>query len=329
MRDGQWMIQPIDFDQPGDLVTGLYDAFVAGNGDDHGPVPSLPWFSYVVTTGGAGGRSEAWVAAEGGKVVGGYALALPEDDNTHVGRLFTLVVRPERRGRGLGSALFEHALERLRAHGRTLVLTATPDTGSGARFAAARGMTLSLTEARRTLDLRTADWAALERMRPEVDGYRLERWVGPAGPELLQDLATLMDGMNDAPRDADIEAANFSVDRVRSREQALPVIGRTPYTMIARRTSDGAPAGYTRILVDEDRSDSWGYQGDTTVLREHRGHRLGLLLKIGNLLWLHEREPHIERVITWNAVSNAHMLDINEAMGFEFFDEQREWRLEI
>ncbi|MEV6150188.1 GNAT family N-acetyltransferase [Nonomuraea sp. NPDC052129] len=98
MRDGQRMIQPIDFDQPGDLVTGLYDAFVAGNGDDHGPVPSLPWFSYVVSTGGAGGRSEAWVAAEGGRVVGGYALALPEDDNTHVGRLFTLVVRPERRG---------------------------------------------------------------------------------------------------------------------------------------------------------------------------------------------------------------------------------------
>ncbi|MEV0344875.1 GNAT family N-acetyltransferase [Nonomuraea sp. NPDC050680] len=323
------MIQPIDFDQPGDLVTDLYDAFVAANGDDLGPVPSLPWYSYVVSTGGPGQRSEAWVTTEGGRVVGGYALALPQHDNTHTGRLFTLVVRPERRCRGLGSALFEHALERLRAHGRNLVLAETPATGSGARFAAARGMTVSITEARRTLDLRTIDWAALERMRPEVDGYHLERWVGPTAPELLRDLATLMGGMNDAPRDADIEDVNFSIDRLRAREQALPAIGRLPYTMIVRRTSDGAPAGYTRILVDEDRSDSWGHQTDTTVLREHRGHRLGLLLKIGNLLWLREREPHIERVITWNAVSNAHMLAINEALGFELFDEQTDWRLEI
>ncbi|MCA2225212.1 hypothetical protein [Nonomuraea aurantiaca] len=65
------------------------------------------------------------------------------------------------------------------------------------------------------------------------------------------------------------------------------------------------------------------------MLREHRGHRLGLLLKIGNLLWLRDREPHIERLITWNAVSNAHMLAINEAMGYELFDEHKEWRLEI
>jgi hypothetical protein len=66
-------------------------------GDDPGPVPSLPWFSYLVRTGGAGQRSEAWVTVEGGKVIGGYALALPQHDNTRTGRLFTLVVRPERR----------------------------------------------------------------------------------------------------------------------------------------------------------------------------------------------------------------------------------------
>ncbi|MFB4277809.1 GNAT family N-acetyltransferase [Nonomuraea sp. MTCD27] len=322
-------IQPIDLDHPGDLIEGLYDAFVTGSADDPGPMLSLPWFSYLVRSGGPGERSEAWVTTEGGKVAGGYALTLPQHDNTHMGWLFPLVVRPERRGGGLGSALFAHALDRMRAHGRTLLLTETPATGVGIRFATARGMSVALKEARRTLDLRTADWAALERMRPEVAGYHLERWVGPAGPELLPDLSTLMGGMNDAPRDADVEDMNFSVDRLRIREESIPVTGRTCYTVIARRTSDGAPAGYTRILLDAERSDGWGHQADTTVLREHRGHRLGLLLKVDNLLWLREREPHLDRIITWNATSNAHMLAINEAMGFELFDEWSELRLEV
>ncbi|GAA3706090.1 GNAT family N-acetyltransferase [Nonomuraea antimicrobica] len=323
-------ILPIDLDDPGDLVTGLHDAFVTGSAEDAGPMVSLPWFSYLVTTGGPGERAEAWVATEGGKVMGGYALALSQHDNTHMGWLFPLVVRPERRGRGLGKALFGHAVERLRAHGRTLLLGEALAGSSAARFAAARGMTVALAQARRTLDLRTADWAALERLRPEVDGYHLERWIGPAGPEeLLGDLATLMDGMNDAPRDADIEDMRFSVDRLRAREESLPLTRLTCYTMIARRSSDGAPAGYTRILLDADRSDGWGHQADTAVLREHRGHRLGLLLKVANLLWLREHEPHLERVITWNATSNAHMLAINEAMGFELFDEWSEWRLAL
>jgi hypothetical protein len=200
-------------------------------------------------------------------------------------------------------------VDRLRAEGRTLLLTETPAGGVGARFAASKGMAVTLTEARSTLDLRTADWDALRGMRPEAPGYHLEQWIGPARQELLPDLALVMNGMNDAPHDPDIEEEG--------------------YTTVARRTSDGAPAGYTRILLDEARDSGWGHQADTTVVREHRGHRLGLLMKIANLLWLHEQEPHIDRVITWNATSNAHMLAINEAMGFTLFDQWNQWRLAL
>ncbi|MGN9837955.1 GNAT family N-acetyltransferase [Nonomuraea sp. H19] len=322
-------IQSIDLDRPGELVEGLYDAYVAACSDYPGPMISLPRFRRDVCTTRPGTRAEVWVVEADGKVAGGYGLALFDLDNTHAAWLFPLVVRPESRGRGLGTALFGHAVDRLRAHGRRLLLAETPATGVGARFARARGMTVGITEARRTLDLRTADWAALERMIPKVDGYSLERWVGPARPELLPDLATLMGGMNDAPRDADIEDENFSLDRVRDQEESIPDSGRTCYTTIARRDSDGAPAGFTRVYLNADRSDGWGSQADTTVLREHRGHRLGLLLKLSNLLWLREREPHLEQIITWNATSNAHMLAINEAMGFEFLDEWNECRLSL
>ncbi|QFY07251.1 GNAT family N-acetyltransferase [Nonomuraea phyllanthi] len=323
------LIQPIDLDRPGDLVTRLHDAYVAACADDPGPMVPLARFRHQVATHSPGERVEAWALVEDGVVTGGYGLSLPQLDNTRLGNLFPLVVRPERRGRGLGSALLEHALDRLRHHGRSLLLTETPTTGVGARFASARGLTVSLTEARRTLDLRTADWDKLARMLPAVEGYHLERWTGPAGPELIPDLAALMNGMNDAPRDVDVEDVDFSLDRIRHYEEVVPDRGFTCYTMIARRDSDGAPAGYTRVYLEADRSDGWGHQADTTVLGEHRGHRLGLLLKVANLLWLREHEPHLERIITWNATSNAHMLAINEAMGFQLFDEWNEWRLTL
>ncbi|MFC4112973.1 GNAT family N-acetyltransferase [Nonomuraea zeae] len=323
------MIQPIDPASQGDLITGLYDAYMAAGTDNAGPQVPFARFRRELCLDSPAQRAEVWAVVEDGKVAGGYCLSLYRLDNTHTGRVFPLVVRPEHRGRGLGSALFEHAAERLRADGRRLMLTETPSAGAGARFAHARGMTVALVEARRTFDLRTADWAALERMVPQVAGYSLEQWIGPAGPELLPDLATLMSGMNDAPRDDDVEDQHFSLDRIRDREQRIPDSGQTCYTTIARRDSDGAPAGYTRICLKADRSDGWGAQTDTTVLAGHRGHRLGLLLKLANLFWLREREPHLERIITWNATSNTHMLAINEAMGFEFFDEWNQWRLSV
>ncbi|TDE57923.1 GNAT family N-acetyltransferase [Nonomuraea mesophila] len=323
--------RPIGLDgRSDDLVAGLYDAYVAAAAaDDRGPQPRLARFRRDFCRPGPGRRGEVWVAVEDGKVVGGYGLSLPLLDNAHIGVLAPFAVHPERQRRGLGAELFAHALGRLRHHGRRLLLAETPTTGAGARFARARGMEVALVEARRVLDLRRADRAALERMMPEVDGYHVERFVGPAGPELVPDLATLMGGMNDAPRDSGVEDSIFSPERVRHREEGITPGGQTCYTSIARRDRDGAPAGYTRIYVNADRSDGWAGQADTTVLGAHRGHLLGLLLKVGNLLWLREREPHIERVITWNATSNRHMLAINEAMGFELFDEWNQWRMEV
>nr|WP_055503460.1 GNAT family N-acetyltransferase [Nonomuraea pusilla] len=322
------LIQPLDTDRPGHLH-GFHQAYLAAHAHVPGPKLTRPHFVIEVTEGPPGGTAEAWVVTEGDEVTGGYAMSFPEDDNRHMAWLFPLVVRPERRGAGLGSALFEHALGRVRARGRRLLLTETPSTGVGARFARAHGMDVSLEQARRVLDLRTADWAALDRLTPEVEGYDLEHWTGPARTELHRDLATLMNGMNDAPRDADVEDAAYTPERVRAAEENLARIGETCHTTIARRRDDGAPAGLTRIYLRADRSDAWGNQGDTTVLPEHRGHRLGLLLKLANLRSLREHEPHVEQVITWNAVSNRHMIAINEAMGFTVLDHWPEWRLDV
>ena len=54
----------------------------------------------------------------------------------------------------------------------------------------------------------------------------------------------------------------------------------------------------------------------TVVTRKHRGHRLGLLVKIAMLELLATAEPQLERIATWNAQANEHMIAVNEALGY-------------
>ncbi|MEU4697801.1 GNAT family N-acetyltransferase [Nonomuraea dietziae] len=326
-------IQRIDLDRPGDLLAGLHDAHLAAFAHLQGPRMSLPDFTRMVSRGLPGDLLEAWAVVEDGVVVAGYGLELPMSDNTHLGELRPLVVRPERRRRGLGTALLAHAADRLRTAGRRLLVAEGEAKDPAAGFARARGFTASLGEARRMLDLRTADWHRLERMLGEAEaragGYRLERWIGAAPPELHDDLVLMMEGMNDAPQSDDVDDMKWDTSRIAASEALDSEFAQLTYSMLARRDSDGAPAGYTRVYVDLAQPDGWGRQADTVVLREHRGHRLGMVLKVSNLLWFREMEPDVERIITWNATSNAHMLAINEAMGFELIDEWNAWQLDV
>ena len=58
----------------------------------------------------------------------------------------------------------------------------------------------------------------------------------------------------------------------------------------------------------------------------HRGHRLGLVLKIAMLYWLREEEPQLRIVDTWNAASNAHMIRVNEMLGYQVMAEAIVWQ---
>lgn len=57
-------------------------------------------------------------------------------------------------------------------------------------------------------------------------------------------------------------------------------------------------------------------QGATLVLKEHRGHRLGMLVKIANLEQIAVASPESRVVYASNAEENHHMLAVNVAAGF-------------
>ena len=57
-------------------------------------------------------------------------------------------------------------------------------------------------------------------------------------------------------------------------------------------------------------------QGGTLVLREHRGHRLGALVKAAVLRGVVTTMPEVRRISTYNSDSNLPMVAVNEALGF-------------
>ncbi len=81
------------------------------------------------------------------------------------------------------------------------------------------------------------------------------------------------------------------------------------------------------LAVDWVRLDrEYGWQLDTSVRRGHRGHRLGLLLKIAMLRWLAEEEPQLRTIDTGNAASNSHMIKVNEILGYQAVSKGTGWQ---
>ena len=87
------------------------------------------------------------------------------------------------------------------------------------------------------------------------------------------------------------------------------------YNVAAVSDATGEMAAYSEIIIDPE-SPAWGYQQLTAVVRWHRGHRLGLLVKTAMLELLASAEPQLEYIETGNAASNEHMIAINEQLAY-------------
>jgi GNAT superfamily N-acetyltransferase len=117
----------------------------------------------------------------------------------------------------------------------------------------------------------------------------------------------------------------WSVQRLLAHEEAHASAPRTTLTAAVEHLPSGRLAGFTELWVPAETHRAV-HQEDTLVLREHRGHRLGMLLKVANLQQLGRARPGHPSVITFNAEENRPMLDVNEAMGFVPMGYEGAWR---
>jgi RimJ/RimL family protein N-acetyltransferase len=152
----------------------------------------------------------------------------------------------------------------------------------------------------------------------------------PIPEEFLGDVAVLYNAMGDAPRDPETAREEWDAQRVREGINGLrPHYGLRDYTVVARHDDTGELAALTEITVDPA-NPGWGFQMNTVVTRKHRGHRLGLLVKLAMMGLLATTEPQLERITTWNAEVNEHMIAINEAIGYAVWGQpSTELRLEV
>ena len=305
-------------------IRACFEVMLAAERVDH---PGEPWFTEQpftgwMTVGWDGSPREVWLATDQGQAVGWYRLDLPARENLDQGGL-EIVVHPAARQRGIGRALLQHAAGRAAGHGRTVLNGGARDGSPGEAFARAAGAKPGLAEIQRMLDIGKLEKGKLVRLRGPAEraaaGYSLVSWVGPVPEEFIEQTAAVYNGMADAPRDPEIAHEEWDAQRVRERVNDLrPHYGMRDYTVAARHDDTGELAALTEISVDPA-DPGWGFQVFTVVARNHRGHRLGLLLKIAMMELLATTEPQLERIVTWNGQGNAHMIAVNEAMGYTVF----------
>ena len=264
---------------------------------------------------------EVWLACdEAGTVAGFYRLDLPDLENRD--RAFLgLVVHPAERRGGAGRELLRHGAERAGAGGRVILDGVAVTGGAGEEFARAVGAKLTLTEVRRIQHLGKIAPGTVAGLRAEAEraaaGYSLVSWTGEIPEELLAGTAEVFNAFNDAPHIEGTEDEVWDAARVRERTGMLQRLGlMRGYGIAALHDGSGEMAGFTAVVVDPE-SPQWGFQQLTAVVRAHRGHRLGLLVKTAMLDLLAAAEPQLTRIATGNAAENAHMIAVNEQLGYE------------
>ena len=249
-----------------------------------------------------------------GTPVSAGTAELPLRDNTRFVYVDVFTV-PEKRRRGHGAAVIEAIEEIGRDADRSIlygeaVWELDAVNPAPQEFAEAVGFRLDLMDAMRELPL-PATLPALE----VADGYTIRSWRGVCPEEWVQGYVDVRQLINEeAPGgDAELENEFWDVARARVEEQQWAAQRRTSQVSIAI-SGDGDVVGHTQLLFPSDGDEV--YQWDTLVLPTHRGHALGLALKVATMQEAADLLDGRRRITTYNAAGNEPMIRVNEALGF-------------
>ncbi len=278
-----------------------------------------------------------YVAYADGEAAAIGMTELPMVDNLRFASI-EIIVPPRLRRRGYGRQMFEFLREQCRVAGRCVIAgrVGAPfdGTSAGEWFAKAVGARLVLEEMRSELKLATIDRDALHRLEEQASScsrnYELLQWTDHAPEDLLDDAARLWGNfLTEAPMGGlSVEAERWDAARIRDSERETIARGRMRAATAARHVVTNRLVAITEIAIPSSRP-SIAYQWATLVERDHRGHRLGLRIKIANLRLLTGSLDAVETVQTWTATENAPMIAINRAIGFDAVERFEEWQAEI
>ena len=288
-----------------------------------------------------------WVVVVDGSIVGRVGVDIPHEEGSRSAYWLVELLRSHH-GRGIGTAAYELVEQAARDHGRTVLQswaqhTEAPGprleapTGFGsiprdraARFYLANGYSLEQIERRSDLDLRESA-ADIDRLLAEAEkaavGYRVVQWMAPTPEEYREGFAWMKSRMStDAPAAGmEFDEQVWDADRVERHDSRWIDAGMTAQVTAAQHIESGRLVAFNELVIGADRTRPT-HQEDTLVLKEHRGHKLGQLVKCAGLASWRTVAPDSPKGITYNAEENRPMLDINEAIGFRPVAYEGAWK---
>ncbi|MER7796155.1 GNAT family N-acetyltransferase [Microbacterium sp. NPDC096154] len=343
----------IDAPDAADYLTAtrlMSDALCADSGTDLFRVQPAEWLVALHST----RYTERLVslARQDGEIAG--VLVLEYQRNAERTATVEAHVPPRWRGAGIEEALFAEADRLAAEHGRSLlhawnlVLVQAPGrrlvspTGVGSVPADAEstrrlqrlGYTLGQVERVSTFEFATSLPRAERMLRAALDTagdeYRAVWWHSSAPDELVDAYAAAVTRMaTDVPAgELEFEEDPWDAERIRYRERLKAEAGQTMAVAAVVHAPTGTVAAFNELVLESDRTRPAMNYG-TLVLPEHRGRRLGTIVKCVGLIRFHDMAPECPRAMTFNAEENRYMLDVNEAVGFVPAAYSGEWKKEL
>ena len=315
-------------------LQALYDLVVAEHEELWNEDPLQPYERWrkQVTTPVSWSKAPRWVVRdEAGRVLGASVLGLGYTETNRNMASLDVYVRKEVRRQGIARALLRPAVARAAEDGWDLLNGGGITDADASTFSEAMGAERKITERKSRMVLADVDRSMLEdwvaRAKERAEGYSLLAWDAPVPDEYLDKFVALTMVMNTAPRD-DLEMEDWvhTPERHREMEQRAVDQGSSWWTLVVRHDESDELVGYTEFVFPPHAPEA-AWQEATAVDPTHRDKGLGRWLKATNCLRLLDEKPAVRYVDTWNAFSNAPMLGINIAMGFEVVKSFSEYQI--
>ena len=165
---------------------------------------------------------------------------------------------------------------------------------------------------------------------PSASDYEILSWRNAAPSELRSGLARVKAVMPVEVPDAGYGAEEEVWDdaRVINHEERVDQMGRDLLAAAARHRRTGEIVGFSELTVSRERPGT-AYQWDTLVVRAHRGHHLGALLKIATMRLLESGGYATHVIFTSNNSLNPAMIAVNEALGARIAGAMVAWRKDL
>ncbi|MGW8483960.1 N-acetyltransferase family protein [Microbacterium sp. NPDC055903] len=280
-----------------------------------------------------------FVARRGTKIVGMVMFICANDEDAQSAEL-DLMVPSEHWGDGVEDALLARVEEEAQRRNRTSLQIWTlhraqqtermlvPPTGWGSvpasalsDFLTSSGFVLEQVERNSALALNGPLPLVEEMLAASLahagSEYRVVEWTLPTPEHLRSGYADVIARMaTDVPSgDLEIDEETWDEDRIARRDQRFADGGQTVSVAAVEHVPTGRLVAYNELVIGADLTGVT-HQFGTLVVKEHRGRRLGTVVKCANLLRWRTIAPLSPKVSTFNAEENRPMLDINEAIGF-------------